>query len=203
MTPEQELELLRKILAGLETAPPTPPPATLPTLISPEQLQVLGVVLAVIAAVVVLLIIYQLIIKPILARRRAKPSDVEVPQRTGEAIAQAVAHAEEGDLRMAMRQLYLATLLLLDERGLLAFDRTQTNREIVRALRTQPELAQALTPVVQAYDPVWYGRKPINADDFDAFRARIETARAMSPPAPPTQASEGPVPVLPSGGRNA
>ena len=203
MTPEQELEALRKILAGLRRpqAPLAPPIPALPG-ISLETVQAIVIALCVIAALALLAILFY-VARPAIARRLARKQVVVEPTSTTQALEQAVALADDGDLRSAMRQLYLATLLLLDERGILSFDRTLTNREIVGALRPLPELAQALQPVVNAYDPVWYGRKPIDNLQFEDFRQRIEGARAAAPPAP--AASAGPetsAPILPSEGRN-
>ena len=105
--------------------------------------------------------------------------DDSLPHSSAKAIDNAQRHAGAGDYRQAMRQLYLATLLLLDERGALKFDRALTNRETVRALKQSPELAGALGPVVDVYDRVWYGFAPVTPEQFEHYRAAIESVRQV------------------------
>lgn len=105
--------------------------------------------------------------------------DDSLPQTSAGAIDNAQRHAGAGDYRQAMRQLYLATLLLLDERGALKFDRALTNRETVRALKQSPELAAALSTVVDVYDRVWYGFAPVTPEQFERYRAAIESVRQV------------------------
>ena len=79
--------------------------------------------------------------------------------------------AASGDFREAVHQLYLATLLHLDERGLLRFRPSLTNREHLTTGNLAPGLAPVLTPVIEGYDRLWYGGIPCTADDWARFRA--------------------------------
>jgi len=79
-----------------------------------------------------------------------------------------------GDYRSAMRYLYLSTLLLLDERDILRYDRTLTNREYVKHLRRFPRLARTFQDVVSVFDRVWYGNQTLSASDFEEYAGKVE-----------------------------
>lgn len=87
--------------------------------------------------------------------------------------------ASAGDYRSAVRQLYLSTLLFLDERGRLRYDRSLTNREYLRAVASTPSLREALRPLVETFDRIWYGFAPISAHEFEAYRRDVEAIREM------------------------
>jgi len=82
-----------------------------------------------------------------------------------------------GDYRTAVRYLYLSSLLLLEERGLLRYDRSLTNREYLRTVSHRPELAAILREVIEVFDRVWYGFQTLTASEYDAYAQRVETLR--------------------------
>lgn len=84
-----------------------------------------------------------------------------------------------GDYRSAVRQLYLATLLMLDQRGRIKYDPTLTNREYLRQAAIDARAAAALQPIVETFDRTWYGFEPISAQEFDAYRRRVEGVREL------------------------
>jgi hypothetical protein len=87
---------------------------------------------------------------------------------------------------MAVRYLYLSALLLLEERGLLRYDRSQTNREYLRGVVHRPDLAAILQEVVEVFDRVWYGFQPIDEAEVSHYTARVaELRRLPAAPAPP------------------
>lgn len=108
-------------------------------------------------------------------------SDDEAHLDTRTAHARALAAVQAGDARAAVRYLYLSTLLHLDEHGVLRFDRTQTNREYLRALRDQAPLQRLLSPVVSTFDRVWYGRGSISPEDLATYQHQVEDVRAARP----------------------
>lgn len=95
----------------------------------------------------------------------------------------ALKHAQEtsraGDYRSAVRWLYLSSLLTLDERGLLHYDRTRTNREYLRSIGSAPELAHSLRDIVDVFDRVWYGFQPIDAPTFEQYVKRVTELRRI------------------------
>ncbi len=112
----------------------------------------------------------------------AAPLPGDVPRRAAEAQAQASEAAGAGNFREAMRLLYLAALLHLDESGLIRFDRALTNREVLASVADNPSLRPLLAPVVAQFDQVWYGHAPFGQAEFERVREQIERLRALEPP---------------------
>jgi hypothetical protein len=79
-----------------------------------------------------------------------------------------------GDYRSAVRYLYLSALLVLEERGLLRYDRTKTNREYLRSLANLPELATNLRQVVEVFDQVWYGFQPLDEVGYSKYARLVK-----------------------------
>lgn len=82
-----------------------------------------------------------------------------------------------GDYRQAVRYLYLSALLLLDEHGLLRYDRSRTNREYLRSVAHLPDLAANLRQVVDTFDRVWYGYQPLDQSDFERYAEQVARLR--------------------------
>jgi hypothetical protein len=97
-------------------------------------------------------------------------------------------HAEElattsetiRDYRAAVRYLYLSSLLLLDERGLIRYDRTLTNREHLQQIADKPQLLELLHPVVGTFDRVWYGFAPLDERLYEEYRHNVERLRELA-----------------------
>jgi hypothetical protein len=100
--------------------------------------------------------------------------DPEANLTAREAIDQAGSLARDGDYRTAVRFLYLAALLRLDERGLLHYDRALTNREYIERVRDNPALRETLTGIVETFDRVWYGHMSIDQAAFERYRTSVE-----------------------------
>lgn len=84
-----------------------------------------------------------------------------------------------GDYRSAVRQLYLATLLLLDERGRIKYDPTLTNREYLHQAAKDTRTHAALQPIVETFDRTWYGFETISRQDFESYRRRVQEVREL------------------------
>jgi hypothetical protein len=97
----------------------------------------------------------------------------------GEAFNNAQAFVNQGDYRNAVRQLYLATLLLLDQHGKIKYDPTLTNREYLHQTSNDPRTTAALAPIVETFDRTWYGFESITSAEFDAYRARVEQVKEL------------------------
>jgi hypothetical protein len=89
------------------------------------------------------------------------------------AMQQATSLAQAGNYRTAMRYLYLASLKLLDERGILRYDRTLTNQEYLARL-THVEAKAHFAPIVETFDRVWYGYAPLDAAAFAAYKQQVQ-----------------------------
>ena len=79
-----------------------------------------------------------------------------------------------GDYRTAVRYLYLSSLLLMEERGILRYDRSRTNREYLRSVSTHPNLAKPLKSVVDVFDRVWYGYEPLDESTYKEYVDEVE-----------------------------
>lgn len=95
------------------------------------------------------------------------------------ALDRAHSFSNAGDYRTAVRYLYLSALLLLEEQGLIRYDRSQTNREYLRSVAHKPELATILRSVIEVFDRVWYGFQPLAASEYEAYAQMVERLKGM------------------------
>lgn len=82
--------------------------------------------------------------------------------------------AEIGDLREALRALYLATLVALDRRRLIAFDPHLTNWQYMRQM-PRGEARDAFGQLTRVFDHTWYGREAPSREDYDRCRSLART----------------------------
>lgn len=90
-----------------------------------------------------------------------------------QAMQNAQKSADSGDHRLAVRYLYLSTLLFLEERGLLRYDRSLTNREYLNRIQNHPAQASTLRNIVDVFDRVWYGYRNIDNDTFQEYVEQV------------------------------
>jgi len=90
---------------------------------------------------------------------------------------------EAGDLRLALRAYYLASLAHLAEQNLITIARHKSNREYERELGRRahaiPTLMDTFSDNVSTFDRVWYGLHEVTRDLLEGFAsnvARIRTA---------------------------
>jgi hypothetical protein len=97
---------------------------------------------------------------------------------SAEARAEAERLLQEGNFRAALRSLYLATLLRLEEAGRLRFDRSLTNLEVLQTARVHNDalLLERLSPLVERFDRVWYGGQACTAEDYHDFARMADRA---------------------------
>lgn len=99
--------------------------------------------------------------------------DEDEPDRTAdEWLTRADELAAEGRHREAVRCLYLACLVRVDEAGVARFRRGETNWEHLYRInnsRLKPEALDFKTPT-QRFDLVWYGYQGKGQSDVDEFR---------------------------------
>ncbi len=90
----------------------------------------------------------------------------------------ALAHAEtaeaSNDFRGALRYLYLSAVLHLQERGILPYDKSMTNREYLHQSQVDINLQKTLGPAVTVFDEVWYGHKPCDAETVANYRDLLQ-----------------------------
>ncbi len=106
------------------------------------------------------------------------------PTTAAEARAAAGRSAQDGDYRAAVRQLYLAALLTLQEQRIASRDRSLTNREVLARVPAEHPAHAHLEPIVEVFDDVWYGvHEPDNAT-FTRYQAEVDALQrsAAQPP---------------------
>jgi hypothetical protein len=136
-------------------------------------------ILAVIILVLILLYIFRKLFGDFIAE-----ASMDQEQMAGDelltaetALQKAKEISRAGDYRTAVRYLYLSSLLTLDERGLLRFDRSKTNREYLRTVAALPQLSAPLHDVIDVFDRVWYGFQPLDEDSFQHYVEKVDQLR--------------------------
>lgn len=136
--------------------------------------------------IVGLLLVLGLVIYAVRGVRRALVRDAQVREEAaaddeainaGVAIDRAGEAARAGDYRSAARYLYLSSLLWLDERKLLRYERSLTNREVLEQSRDRPALHQRLTPIVATFERVWYGKRPLDEAGYRQYEQQVRALR--------------------------
>ena len=88
----------------------------------------------------------------------------------------------KGELRLALRAFYLATLAHLAAREIVSIARFKSNRdyetEVNRRARGSPELRAAFSANVSSFDRAWYGLYDVTADVLAQFQSNFERIRA-------------------------
>jgi hypothetical protein len=82
-----------------------------------------------------------------------------------------------GDVRSAVRYLYLSSLLWLDEHKVLRYERSLTNREYLDQVKNNPRLHEHLSPVVSTFDRVWYGKRPLDDAALRTYQEHVDALR--------------------------
>jgi hypothetical protein len=85
--------------------------------------------------------------------------------------------SSQGDYRTAVRYLYLSSLLILDEHGVLRYDRSRTNREYLRSVSSKPELEKPLGDVIDVFDRVWYGFDAVDEETYQSYVKHVDELR--------------------------
>ena len=78
--------------------------------------------------------------------------------------------ANQGSYRLALRALYLATLVALDRRRLIVFEPSRTNWQYLRDM-PRTDVRQLFQDFTRLFDHKWYGDEPTTDDDYQQGRA--------------------------------
>ncbi|UPK71318.1 DUF4129 domain-containing protein [Chitinophaga filiformis] len=84
-------------------------------------------------------------------------------------IEQAIA---SGKLRVAVRLLYLQTLRVLVDKGILTYSREKTNAAYLRSLVSTPWYKTFATLTLD-YEYIWYGEMPVNNEQFNVIHKQF------------------------------
>jgi hypothetical protein len=162
-----------------------PEPASVPSVSTPA-LNCFNPILLLIPGIILILGMLAYLARNLHIQRyhleRDPETEEEIPVTSEEADDLAVRSHSIQDYRAAIRYLYLASLLLLDERGAIRYDRALTNREHLRQVEEKPELLELLTPIINVFDHVWYGFAPADENLYNMFRTWIEQMKERTQP---------------------
>lgn len=165
-------------------ATPTPPPDDrLPDIPNPSTIGDLAMLVFIglgIALVIGLLLYLAQGLNVQQAVLPAAAQDSEDPATFAGAVELAGQSEAAGDYRNAIRYLYMASLLRLDERRLIHYDRTLTNREHLWQVEQKPQIAARLRPVVETFDRVWYGFAPVDDALYNQFCGDVEGLQELT-----------------------
>ena len=212
--PHSPATTLRQVLARAEFASdPLPPPSALDRLLAwierhlprrhkagpPPHISILfiKIVTGLLAAGALALLVPGLVRYLRQQSRDAKPvvqNDEEaqlLDARDADSLrALAERQAALREWRSAFRLMYLASLAMLDREASIPYDRSKTNWEYLRALRStgHADLYVSMLPFTQEFDRVWYGVAPASRQDYEFAVAQFE---ALRPAAPVSAASAG------------
>ncbi|MEM7030471.1 MAG: DUF4129 domain-containing protein [Chloroflexota bacterium] len=127
------------------------------------------------ALAIVFFFLFREVLSDFVSQAEFDPDELEggVPLTAETALARANDLSSAGDYRTAIRYLYLSSLLHLDERGVLRYDRSRTNREYLRSVADTPDLAQTLREVIDIFDRTWYGFQPVDEPTYTHYAARV------------------------------
>ena len=84
----------------------------------------------------------------------------------------------KGEMRLALRALYLAALAHLGTREIITIARFKSNREYERELnrrvRLQEDLHRAFSESIRLFEPSWYGMHEVTHDRFARFESCLQ-----------------------------
>ncbi|MCY3744370.1 MAG: DUF4129 domain-containing protein [Candidatus Poribacteria bacterium] len=112
------------------------------------------------------------------ARDEVAETELEQVETERAALARADSAEAANDFRSALRFLYLSAILHLQERGVLPYDKSLTNREYLHQAQTDIDLHTALGPAITVFDEVWYGHKPCDAETVASYRNLLKNVYA-------------------------
>lgn len=182
------LDQLRRWLANLfQQWVGNAEPNVTPTPVSATLAQIVG--WGVVAAGSVLLIVLlarwlQTVLRAFVGDAvKTATGDDATPTTPAAARAAASQLAERGDYRAAVRQLYLAALLTLQDRRIVVRDPSLTNREVLARTPAAHPVHAPLAAVVEVFDDVWYGVHEPDQATFVDYRAAVDDLerRAAAP----------------------
>jgi hypothetical protein len=171
---------------------PAQPRVSAPTWSWPDATPVVWVILAVVVLFLLALLVKFIIERP--APEDAREAAVgAAPPLEASATENALDHSVDewelfarqwlsrGDVRQAIRALYLATLVHLHRERRIDYNRAFTNWVYVRQFRGEAEQKGTLRRLTSAFDEVWYGERPCGEEQYRAFEKGV---RDLGTPAP-------------------
>lgn len=111
---------------------------------------------------------------------RARQETDPLPATPAAARQAAARSAEQGAYRTAVRYLYLAALLTLQERRLIPRDPSLTNRELLTRAPAHHPIRAPLGEVVAVFDEVWYGLREPDVAAFQRYQHVVHELETLA-----------------------
>ncbi|MCF6405726.1 DUF4129 domain-containing protein [Chitinophaga filiformis] len=110
--------------------------------------------------------------------KRTKPDTDKTVKLTEEELDTETYHQQieqaiaSGKLRVAVRLLYLQTLRVLVDKGIVTYSREKTNAAYLRSLVSTPWYKTFATLTLD-YEYIWYGEMPVNNEQFNVIHRQF------------------------------
>jgi hypothetical protein len=91
-------------------------------------------------------------------------------------LAEAEALARKGELRAAIRKAYIAMLVELGDRNVIALAQHKTNRDYLNSVRSIPVLHSTMRGLTDSFERHWYGFAEVTENDWVDFRSGYKAA---------------------------
>jgi len=138
---------------------------------------ILQTILWLAAIALLLFIIYKLFLSNAVFSKRSKKANIEIEQdeedvtlaNDYDSMLRRAYNA--GELRMAMRYLFLKTLQKLNDRELIRYSVDKTNSNYVKEL--PPAKRNLFASLALYYEYIWYGKAPVTKEIFDAIEIKF------------------------------
>jgi Domain of unknown function (DUF4129) len=108
-------------------------------------------------------------------------ADGELPEHSRMWVAEALAAADRGEYREAIHRAYWAAISRLEDRKLLARDRSRTPRESLRLLRPHSAEQTVLQDLTARFELIWYGYRLASSADWSGAKAQLEKFGCLKP----------------------
>lgn len=129
------------------------------------------------AVALVLFIIYKLFLSNAVFGKRSKKATINLPQdeedvtlaNDYDSLLRRAYHA--GDLKLAMRYLFLKTLQKLNDKEMIRYSVDKTNSMYVKEI--SPAKRNLFASLALYYEYIWYGNAKIDIETFDAIEVKF------------------------------
>ena len=101
---------------------------------------------------------------------------LEPEETAGDLLSEAEGLARRGEIRSAIRRAYIALLVELGDRKVIALAQHKTNRDYLNSVRNLPPLHQNMRGLTDSFERHWYGLVEASDNDWQAFRSAYYSA---------------------------
>ena len=88
--------------------------------------------------------------------------------------------AEKGDLRDALRKLYLALIVFFYRHNVLTFSHSLTNWEHIRSVSKTSEYYTPFKVVTMLFEQSWYGMNPVSEEEYNEAKECVDKVLSLA-----------------------